>query len=423
MGGGPINTLLIDGVFEELADELSQYIDNVQKNNNGPTTTQTDVAALLKAGKKDDALKKLVTSAEVLNNAPEKEFIPAYGLLIHLIQQSPNPNLFLSRVCGYLQRPIASSSQNGTALALVTLTNVFNIMKPDNDARYHVFLAILKVVKQGGSYEVLKPQLKNLDIWFKDWEMDEEDQQKLLLLVSEAAEEAGESDDAYYYLLKALRTTETSEIGTDESRKLSLRALNVALSNPSHFDFQDLISLDSIQALRKSDPVAFELLELFNAETLDDLFDFREAHEKYFSSQSLDEEVLVRKMRLLTLASLAASTPSKSLPYADIVKALQIPTEDVETWIIDVIRAGLVEGKMSQLEQTFLIHRSSYRVFGEKQWREVATRLETWKDSLRGVLEIIRRERENTSQGPPKQNQNQRRGGRQQQQQENDDGD
>ena len=62
-------------------------------------------------------------------------------------------------------------------------------------------------------------------------------------------------------------------------------------------------------------------------------------------------------------------------------------------WVIDVIRAGLVEGKLSQLDETFLIHRSTYRVFGDKQWREVATRLETWKESLRGVLEVIRKER------------------------------
>lgn len=64
-------------------------------------------------------------------------------------------------------------------------------------------------------------------------------------------------------------------------------------------------------------------------------------------------------------------------------------------WVIDVIRAGLVEGKLSQLNQTFLIHRSTYRVFGEKQWREVGARLNIWRDSLRNVLGVLRAEREN----------------------------
>ena len=65
----------------------------------------------------------------------------------------------------------------------------------------------------------------------------------------------------------------------------------------------------------------------------------------------------------------------------------------MEMWVIDVIRAGLVEGKLSQRERMFLIHRTTYRVFGEKQWREVATRLEQWRESLRGVREVISRER------------------------------
>ena len=70
-----------------------------------------------------------------------------------------------------------------------------------------------------------------------------------------------------------------------------------------------------------------------------------------------------------------------------------MPAEDVEMWVIDVIRAGLVEGKLSQLNQTFLIHRSTYRVFGEKQWTEVQGRLDTWRGSLNGVLEVVRNER------------------------------
>jgi translation initiation factor 3 subunit M len=63
-------------------------------------------------------------------------------------------------------------------------------------------------------------------------------------------------------------------------------------------------------------------------------------------------------------------------------------------WVIDSIRSGLVEGKLSQQKQEFLIHRSTYRVFGENQWREVASRLETWKSSLVNVLAVIRTQKE-----------------------------
>ena len=225
------------------------------------------------------------------------------------------------------------------------------------------------------------------------WETDDEDQRKLYLEIAAVAAEAGEDAQSYHYLLRALRTFPLDEVTSKEARNLAIRTLKSALSHPSHFDFQDLTSSDPIQGLRKSDPDWYELLEIFNAELLDDYNDFIESHEDLLSDTSLDPSVLHRKMRLLTLASLAASTPSRSLPYQHIARALQIPSEDVEMWVIDVIRAGLVEGKLSQLNQTFLIHRSTYRVFGEKQWTEVQGRLDTWRASLEGVLGVVRQER------------------------------
>lgn len=249
------------------------------------------------------------------------------------------------------------------------------------------------MVRASGTFDVLRPQLKQLDSWIAIWETDEEDQRKLFLLIAEVATEAGEEAEAYLYLLRALRTITADEAASQESHDLAIRALKAALIHPIHFDFQDLTSADAVQALRRTEPEWYELLEILNAEQLDDYNDFLESHDNFLETNDLPGAVLHRKMRLLTLASLAASTPSRSLPYANIARALQIPSEDVEVWVIDVIRAGLVEGKLSQLNQTFLIHRSTYRVFGEKQWQEVQGRLDTWRTSLEGVLEVIRSER------------------------------
>ena len=292
-----------------------------------------------------------------------------------------------------LSAPISSSPQHGPGLALSVLNTIFNILPEDSEARYHIFLATLKVVRQIGSFETLRPQLKNLDTWIQLWDTDEEDQRSLFLQLSDAAAEAGDSDESYNYLLRALRTIPADEASSQSSRDLALRALKAALSHPTHFTFQDLTACDAIQALRKSEPDWFEFLELFNAELLDDYNDFLDSHDDFLEQSGLNPSLLLRKIRLLTLASLAASTQSRSLPYAHIAKALQIPAEDVEMWVIDVIRAGLVEGKLSQLNSTFLIHRSTYRVFGEKQWTEVQGRLDTWRGSLEGVLGIIRAEK------------------------------
>ena len=85
----PTNTLLIEGSFAELADELALYIDNIRKSAEG---LQPDIAPLLETlrqkeqseeeftpeqqeqvlKQRDDVLKKLVLAATALNAAPEK---------------------------------------------------------------------------------------------------------------------------------------------------------------------------------------------------------------------------------------------------------------------------------------------------------------------------------------------------------------
>ncbi|OBT74947.1 hypothetical protein VF21_06081 [Pseudogymnoascus sp. 05NY08] len=388
--------VFIDGTFEDLADELAGYIDNVKKVNEAEGV-RAEIKPLLAANKKDDVLKKLVTAAPALNGAPEKEFTAAYNLLVYLIVQSPNVNMFLPKVCENLSRPIVSSPLNSSGLALSVLTTVFNLLDPENEVRFNVFQAILQLVKKSGLYEMLRPQLKKLDTWIEEWDIDEEDQRKLFVQVADVAAEVGETEQSFQYLLRALRTfdaKDTASLSTPEATDLTLRALKSALLSSTHFDFHDLSALPTIQALADTHPVWSELLEIVSEKELEDYTDFCDEHDTFVDDNALDADILHRKMRLLTLASLAASTSSRELEYKRIAKTLQIPAEDVEMWVIDVIRAGLVEGKLSQEKQVFLVHRTTYRVFGEKQWREVATRLDTWKDSLRNVLEVVRRERQ-----------------------------
>lgn len=69
----PSNTLLIEGSFDELADELAHYIDEVRKKPSDESTgIKAEIAPLLEQGQKDEALKKLVTGSIALNSAPEK---------------------------------------------------------------------------------------------------------------------------------------------------------------------------------------------------------------------------------------------------------------------------------------------------------------------------------------------------------------
>jgi translation initiation factor 3 subunit M len=329
------------------------------------------------------------------------EITSSYNLLVHLVHQSSDADVFLPRICTYLAKPITTSPQFGASLAISILSTIFNTLSATDSSRYHVLLAIVAVIRQSGSglaFEALKPQLSSqLPTWLASWELDSDDTRKLHIAIAEASTAAGDEELAQSHVIQALQTIDAADVSKPESRELAVRALATALRRPTVFDFAPLTATDAVQALRSSDSTLFELLEIFTADTLD-------AYETFVSATPLSSisggvladsaDALQTKMRLLTLTSLAASTPSRSLPYASIASALRVPASDVEMWVIDTIRAGLVEGKLSQLKSEFLVHRATYRVFGEKQWSEVQGRLMVWRRSLENVLSVIRSERE-----------------------------
>jgi translation initiation factor 3 subunit M len=242
----------------------------------------------------------------------------------------------------------------------------------------------------------LIPQLEtNIPIWLQSWSLDDEDARTLYLAIVEVAAAQGNSDLEYTYLLQALQTIESKHASDEDSASLARRTLITALTNPSITDFTPLTDNDAIIALRRSDAALFDLLEIFSSDDYSAYLDFLETNS--LSSLSIPDsaaDVLANKIRLLTLSSIAATTTTRSVPYAQIAQALQIPSEDVEMWVIDTIRAGLVEGKLSQMKGEFLVQRATYRVFGEKQWAEIQGRLMVWRRSLESVLTVVRSERE-----------------------------
>ena len=130
-------------------------------------------------------------------------------------------------------------------------------------------------------------------------------------------------------------------------------------------------------------------------------------------------------MRLLTLVSLAKS--SKELSYASVAAGLQVetsgarlaprygptihkphlfanlptyhahpttprvalPAAEVESWVMQAISAGLLMAKMNQLTSEVLVSFCTEREFSEKQWGSLQESLVDWRDSIRGLLQVV----------------------------------
>ncbi|KAI9904750.1 hypothetical protein N3K66_001279 [Trichothecium roseum] len=387
-GTGQPQLLHVDGTFEELALEMAEYLKSEE-------TKQ--LLSSEKGAPKEDVITKLVAASQALNTVPEKEFTAASNLMIHLVLQSSDPKKVLPSLCANFSKPVNNSPVHGVGLSLNALSTVFNLLEPTDPVRARVFMEILKFLKAHAMFETLKPYLEKLPEWMESWGTAEDFKRKIYEEVAEAALEASEEEKSFEFILKALRTFDVDgqDTNSEEAQRLSLRAVKMSLLSNTHYLFQDLRAIPSVQGLSDTHPIYSQLLDIFAEQDLEDYNDFNDEHEGWVEKEKLDHEKLHRKMRLLTFASLAAATPSREIEYAKIVKALQIPQEDVEMWAIDVIRAGLVEGKLSQKRGMFLVHKVTYRVFGQKQYQELATRVDHWRSTLQNVLGVLKQEQVN----------------------------
>lgn len=94
----------------------------------------------------------------------------------------------------------------------------------------------------------------------------------------------------------------------------------------------------------------WELLGVFTKGKLKDYRAFTSAHPAVLSKYSLDADLCVNNMRLLTMCSLA--TEHEEIPYAAIAKDLEVEQSEVEGWVAATISAQLVDAKMDQIAET-----------------------------------------------------------------------
>ncbi|GAA6033311.1 hypothetical protein JCM8097_006686 [Rhodosporidiobolus ruineniae] len=118
---------------------------------------------------------------------------------------------------------------------------------------------------------------------------------------------------------------------------------------------------------------------------------------------SLDKDQLEKKLKLVKLAELCSERVGETVAYEEIREVLQLAKageddgEEVETWVIDAIRASLLSGRLSQPTQSLSVTRalpptsSASGQLDAKYWHLIEQRLKGWKASLSRVAETTGR--------------------------------
>lgn len=156
------------------------------------------------------------------------------------------------------------------------------------------------------------------------------------------------------------------------------------LEAPGVYVFGELLDMPNILELAEGPHAPyFNLLNVFAFGAYKDYQDNAATLPELTSGQ-------LTKLRHLTIVSLAAKSNSKCIPYADLLKELDIPhLRALEDLIIEVIYADVIRGKLDQKNQQLEVDFALGRDIRQEAVPEIITVLQDWCDGCEAVLSGI----------------------------------
>jgi len=159
------------------------------------------------------------------------------------------------------------------------------------------------------------------------------------------------------------------------------------------YDCALLLNYKLVQELGQDATYAplLELVNIFATKTIIEYSTFYSvpANAKCLADYGLSHEDNSQALRTLTLCSLGLER--EELTYADLKKRLQIEDAfELESAVIEAVMSTRLQAKIDQDREVVVIQRATARVFEDKDWESLGTKLAEWDTRISHVLANLR---------------------------------
>lgn len=101
----------------------------------------------------------------------------------------------------------------------------------------------------------------------------------------------------------------------------------------------------------------------------------------------LDHDKLMKKMRILSLISMAEK--SSELSFSQIQRELNLEPNGVEAFIIDALKTKLLTARIDQASKKLVIQSVVKRALTKGHWIQIRDILSTWKSAISNLKETM----------------------------------
>jgi translation initiation factor 3 subunit M len=366
--------VFIDLSLEDQAQELRKYFKSL-----GAEISEEKSAKGI-----EDDLHKIIGVCDIClkeKDASEAELDGILNSIVSImvsISLERGENLILAFCEKLTKAPTTELSK----VSLQSLWRLFNNLESTSPLRYHVYYHLVQVAKQCDQVREVFTGLDELKSNFSQCPPSKEQMQKLYRLLHDVLKDS-QCELASKVMIELLGTY--TDENASHARDDAMKCIVTALADPNTFLLDPLLSLKPVRFLEGE--LIHDLLSIFVSEKLQSYMQFYQNHKEFVTSQGLNHEQNMKKMRLLSFMQLAESNPE--MTFEQLTEELQIEETQVESFIIEVLKTKLVRARIDQGARKVHISSTMHRTFGRAQWQQLNDLLLVWKDNLATVQQNI----------------------------------
>jgi len=365
--------VFIDISLEKQAEELRAYFKSLG----------AEIAAERSEKGIEDDLHKIIGVCDAVfkdSNVREQqveEVLNGIVSMLALVEKSEN---LIVAFCEKLSK----APVNGVGLTcLKVLWSLYQSLDKASPMRVHVYFYLVQLAGKLSQIDLVYKDMDSIRSAFASNPPSNEQMQKLLRLLHEVLLSCGRSEDASQVMVELLGTYTTEN--ASQAREEAQRCIVASLADPQTFLLDRLLQLTPVKFLENE--LIHDLLKIFVSERLEAYQKFYDNHREFVNKLGLNHEANLRKMRILTFMQMAET--QSEISFQQIQKHMQITEDDVEDFLIDLLRTRLVRAKIDQPNQRVHVTSAMHRTFTQQHWSHLHSLLTNWKSNLHTVREHI----------------------------------
>jgi len=275
------------------------------------------------------------------------------------------------------------ASTKCTPARIRVLSNLFYGLDERSPNRYYVYCTLLRMASQADLLQLVEPKIDDVNAWIRQWSLTVEQHQTLLRILHQAYTVSKQTENATKVLIDLLSTY--TEENASQAREDAQRCIVTCLADPMYFLMDHLLTLKPVKFLEGE--LIHDLLTIFVSGKLSDYVKFYQSNKDFIDSIGLNNESNLQKMRLLTFMQMAEGR--SEISFDTIQREMDITEDEVESFIIDVVRTKAVRAKMDQMARCVKISSTTHRTFSKQQWAQLRSELQRWQNNLNSVMASI----------------------------------